>query len=67
MRSKQSLRSKKAQQFPRILTSGKEQLTQLINTLRESGAPEHELKGLYRELRHEIHRDADEKSQQSPG
>ena len=44
------------QQLPYI-TSGREELSLLINSLRQSGAPEQEIKGLLQELRHEIHRD----------
>ena len=59
MRSKQALRPKTQPKLPYI-TSGREELTLLINSLRQSGVPEQELEGLFQELRHEIHRDEDE-------
>ena len=65
MRSKQVLRSN-TQQKPPYITSGKEQLTQLINTLRQSGIPEQELKGLFQELRHEAYRDERDEPNNSP-
>ena len=41
---------------PHIITSGKEQLIQLIDTLLQSGVPEHDLNDLFQVLGCEIYR-----------
>ena len=45
------------QQMPRIITSGKEQLIQIIKSQLQAGVPEHELIGLFQELGLEVYRD----------
>ena len=51
MRARQVL-----QPMPQIITSGKEQLIQLIDTLLPSGVPEHELNDLFQVLGCEVFR-----------
>ena len=44
------------QQTPRIITSGKEELILLIDTLLRCDVPEQELNGLFQELGYETYR-----------